>query len=172
MKVKRLVAWSAGLVVVATVALYAEFVRETAQFSPTDLLACADVEWPVAAWTCKQVLLRRSFSRDEVAQLNSEGAAAYPIYVKNTELADEMLSLFISKGVDINAGDKNKLTALYSMVMEANPDRVRLLLRHGALVDVRDSAGRTPLDIAKQLAARHPTEPNREELVRLLEAAR
>lgn len=162
------------MVFIAAVGIYAELVREIRQYDPPLLLACADVEWPVPAWTCRQVLLRRSFSSAEVADLNHVGAAVYPAFTENSALADEMLSLFIAHGVDINAPDDKGTrhwTALQTMAVAGKPDRVEMLLKHGARTDLRDVANMTALDLARQMQEKHPNEPNRVEVIRLLEEA-
>jgi hypothetical protein len=174
MKPKRVVAWGVGVLVVVAVGLYGEFVRETTNFSPTLLLGCADVEWPLAAWTCKQVLLHRDFSPGEVAELNREGAAAFPVSSKNPAFADEMLSLFIARGVDVNAVDEQSKagwTALHMTVSSGNVAGVKLLLRHGARPDIKNRIGVTPLDYARQWQQKFPADQNHAEVVRLLEEA-
>jgi hypothetical protein len=174
MKLKRVVAWSAGAIVVVAAGLYGELVRETTNFPPTLLLACADVEWPMAAWTCKQVLLHRDFSPAEVTELNQESAAAFPVSSKDPAFAEEMLSLFIARGVDVNAVDeksKGGWTALHMMASSGNVDGVKLLLKHGARPDIKNRTGVTPLDYARQWQQKFPAEPNHAEVVRLLEEA-
>jgi ankyrin repeat protein len=174
MRPKRAIAWGAGVVVVTVTGLYGELVRETSNFSPPLLLACADVEMELPAWTCKQVLMHRSFPAKEVSELNRMAAAAYPVSAKDTELAEEVLSLFIVRGVDINAideGSKAGWSALHSMAVEGNPERIKMLLRHGARPDLRNRAGMTPLDYARQEQGKFPKETKYAEVVRLLEEA-
>jgi hypothetical protein len=173
MKLKRAIAWGAGTLTVVVAGLYGELVRETSNYSPSLLLGCAGVEMSPAAWTCKQVLLHRTFTAEEVLELNHAGAAAYPLFMKNPELAEEMLSLFIARGIDINAGNEGAKgsTALHSLAMAGNPERIKILLRHGARADLRNLAGMTPLDYARQEHGKYPNEPKYAEAVRLLEEA-
>jgi ankyrin repeat protein len=95
------------------------------------------------------------------------GGAAAPAAV-NTELLD----LFLAHGADINtrvtgrlsysmrlsrsAGWPNieGLTALHAAVGSGRTDMVRYLLDHGARTDVVDWSGRTPIDVAKGVAAK------------------
>jgi ankyrin repeat protein len=95
------------------------------------------------------------------------GAAAAPAAV-NTELLD----LFLAHGADINtkvtgrlsysmrlsrsAGWPNieGLTALHAAVQSGRTDMVKYLLDHGAKTDVVDWSGRTPIDVAKGVAAK------------------
>jgi ankyrin repeat protein len=93
------------------------------------------------------------------------GGAAAPV---NTELLD----LFLAHGADINskvtgrlsysmrlsrsAGWPNieGLTALHTAVAAGRMDMIRYLLDHGARVDITDVSGRTPIDVAKGVAAK------------------
>jgi ankyrin repeat protein len=95
------------------------------------------------------------------------GATAAPAAV-NTALLD----LFLEHGADINtrvtgrltysmrlsrsAGWPNieGLTALHAAVQSGRTDMVRYLLDHGARTDVVDWSGRTPIDVAKGVAAK------------------
>ena len=95
------------------------------------------------------------------------GGAAAPAAV-NTALLD----LFLAHGADINtrvtgrltysmrlsrsAGWPNieGLTALHAAVQSGRTDMVRYLLDHGAKTDVADWSGRTPIDVAKGVAAK------------------
>ena len=95
------------------------------------------------------------------------GAPAAPAAV-NTALLD----LFLEHGADINtrvtgrltysmrlsrsAGWPNieGLTALHAAVQSGRTDMVRYLLDHGARTDVSDWSGRTPIDVAKGVAAK------------------
>jgi ankyrin repeat protein len=95
------------------------------------------------------------------------GAPAAPAAV-NTALLD----LFLAHGADINtkvtgrltysmrlsrsAGWPNieGLTALHAAVQSGRTDMVRYLLDHGAKTDITDWSGRTPIDVAKGVAAK------------------
>jgi ankyrin repeat protein len=172
MKPRRIAAWGASITFVVLLGLYSEFVRETTTFSPTFLLACADTEWPLPAWTCKQVLLHRDFTPSEIAELNAEAAAAFPVSVKDPALADEMLSLFIARGVDVNAVDeksKGGWTALHVAASVGDVDGVKLLLKYGARPNAKNRQGETALEYARQWQQRYPAEPNRAVVVKLLE---
>lgn len=57
----------------------------------------------------------------------------------------------IARGVDVNAVDDDGRTALHYAAMQGvRPDYVRELLDAGAVPDVRDGAGATPLDYAQR----------------------
>jgi hypothetical protein len=174
MTTQRKLVWGVVAVVVVAAALYAELVRETAHSTPSQLLACMDVDYPWTAWACKQVLLHDSLTPAQVAELNGEAGARLPIQLKDPAEAEQMLTLFLSRGVDIDAGAKSfkDRTALHSAAVAGSVGEVTLLLKHGARADVRDADGQTALDLARLIAQQHPGEPNRAEVVRLLEDAR
>jgi len=83
-----------------------------------------------------------------------------------------LLDLFLAHGADINtrvtgrlsysmrlsrnAGWANieGLTALHAAVASGRTDLVRYLLDHGAQTDIVDWSGRTPIDVAKGVAAK------------------
>ncbi len=171
MKTERLIAWSAGVIAALVIGVYGKLIWTLHQEDPMTLLAHIQADPPLTAWTSRQILLHDSFTPDQIAQLNHEGGALYPVLSDNLTTAEEMLSLFIAHGVDINAGDERTRhwTALHTVAMEGSPERVTLLMKHGARVDVRDADGRTPLDFAREMQQKHPTEPNRAEVVRRLE---
>jgi hypothetical protein len=171
MTTQRKLAWAGVAVLVVVAGLYAELVRETRAHDPALLLACADVDYPWSAWTCKQVLLHDSLRPEQVAALNADAGARLPIQMKDPAEAEAMLSLFLSRGVDINAVATNSRTALHDAAIAGAVGEVALLLKHGARTDVRDADGHTALDFARQIQQQHPSEPNRAEVVRLLEQA-
>jgi ankyrin repeat protein len=80
-------------------------------------------------------------------------------------LADEdSTRLLQAYGADVNAQDSAGDTALIlEFVSRPNPERVRFLLEHGAIVSLKDNEHKTALDYAKKSAGR--------DLIRLLEEA-
>jgi hypothetical protein len=173
MKPKRAIAWGVGVSAFLALGVYGEFVREAMQFSPSMLLVWIDGSPSLSGWTCKQILIRNSLKPEQVVELNQDAGTRYPIYLKSPELAEEMLSLFIARGVDVNAGNERTRhwTALHGTVFDGKPDRVAMLLRHGARVDVRGTDGMSPLDYARREQQKALNDPNRAEIVRLLEEA-
>lgn len=175
MKLKRAILWGVGALAVATVALYAEWVREMTHHDPFMLVACVGEGSTVRAWTCKQVISRVDWTPDQVAQLNRQAGIEFAAQIDDDATAKEMVSLFLNRGVDINAGDWHFVgkgrTALQTLASVGNVQRVKLLLDHGARVDVKDADGVTALDMARKAQQKHPNEPNRIEIVHLLEAA-
>ena len=61
----------------------------------------------------------------------------------------DALDLLLKWGNDINARNVNGQTALHAAAFAAAHQAVQFLVDHGARTDLRDSMGRTPLDVAK-----------------------
>jgi uncharacterized protein len=67
----------------------------------------------------------------------------------NTDKVAAMMKLFVEKGANLNAANKRGGdTALHIAVKAGNNAMVRLLGQLGADLNVKDSSGKTPLDIA------------------------
>jgi len=64
----------------------------------------------------------------------------------------EAVRLCLEQGASVNDVDANGVTALHDAVVRG-PDVLRLLLDHGATLDVKDTRGRTPLDVAQGVRA-------------------
>ena len=60
----------------------------------------------------------------------------------------EVARLLLDHGADVNAKKRDHETALHYASRKGNSEMVRLLLEHGAKMDVRDTAGKTPMQIA------------------------
>lgn len=173
MKQKRLATWVLGTIAVSALIVYGIYVRILIGEDPLTVLSRMQVGSPVTEWTCKQVLHYASFSAEDVADLNRSGGALYPILIKDIGLAEEMLGLFLARGVDVNAGNvqERNWTALNSMVIDGDVARVKLLIKYGARSNVRDTADKSPLDYARAWQEKYPNDPNRAEVLRLLKEA-
>jgi ankyrin len=64
----------------------------------------------------------------------------------------ETVKALLDAGVEINAVNSKKETALHSAADRAANDIVRFLVEHGARLDLKDKLNRTPYDIANGLA--------------------
>ncbi|MEW5756759.1 MAG: ankyrin repeat domain-containing protein [Pseudomonadota bacterium] len=173
MKLKHIAAWGLGIVAAGAISLYGVLVIETRRYDPSLLISCLRVNPPLAAWTCKQVLLHDDFKQEHVEELNRVAGVKFALALEDLETAEKMLLLFLARGVDINAVDEGarNWTALYVMIADNDIARIQILLRHGARLDVRDTGGMTPLDFARRLQEKYPNEPQRAEVVRILEEA-
>ena len=60
----------------------------------------------------------------------------------------------IDRGVDVSATNKVGATALHYAVRAGNQTMVELLLANGADIEVKDSAGSTPVEIAHAMSER------------------
>ncbi len=159
------------MIVFSIAGLYVAIVYSLLDDEPAHLLSCVDVNAPWSAWTCKQVLRYASLTPDQVRDLNAQAGALYPVLMDDPQEAEEMLSLFLARGVDVNAGDQRVKgwTALHAVAMSEPVSKVTLLLRHGARVDVRDEDGNTPLDLARRALQQHRHNPALPETILLLE---
>lgn len=159
---RKLIVPFAALVTVTLAAMYGSIVHSMTQQSPALLLACTEVEATWRAWTCEQVLRHVALSEERVGELNLQAGARLPTGLAQPEMAERMLTVFLSHGVDINARDVDTRgwTALHGFVAERSPDKVALLLKHGASIDVADATGMTPIELAYRLRRDSPGDAN------------
>ena len=62
---------------------------------------------------------------------------------------EELLRFFIKKGVPINKVDYQGFTPLHAAIIQNLPGSVKILLEHGADPNLKDSGGRTALEVGK-----------------------
>ena len=67
----------------------------------------------------------------------------------------QAVRLLLDRGVDVNATGANGATLLHQSV-DRGEAFVRMLVEHGAKLDLKDASGRTPLDIALGVAPAAP----------------
>lgn len=172
-RAKRILGWTLVVFVLGILSLYAVFAYQTTKEDPVSLVSCIKVEASWSAWTCKQALRYAALTPDQVRELNGQAGAIYPITVNDTQQADELLELFIARGVDINAVDvrANNRTALHVAMLGMPSEKVALLLKHGARPDARDALGMTPLDLARRNHNAYPDDPHLPSVIGLLEKA-
>lgn len=78
-------------------------------------------------------------------------ASPAPRGVKNAdELVKQTYRLALDAGADINATGANGETVLHRAARQGNAAAVNLLIERGVPLDVRDAAGKTPLDLVSQ----------------------
>ena len=139
--------------------------------SPVTLQACMEAESGARAWSCRQALYLLHPTMDEVQRLNATAGAQLPVRIADSTEAEPLLQHYLQAGVDIDSVDLRsplKWTALHSVVFEGNAQAVRLLLEHGARIDVKDSKGRTALDLARETLQKTPS-PEAGQIVSMLE---
>ncbi len=171
--IRSLLLWLLVASAVSLVVLYTAFVYSSMRAGPAHLISCMEVNVRMSAWTCEQVLRHATFSKEHLAELNRSAGARFPISMGDTRKAEEILALFLDKGVDINAPDErlNGWTALHGAAISREPKEVALLLKYGAKVDVRDTHGRTPLELARLVQTKRQDDSQLAETIRLLETA-
>jgi len=128
--------------------------------SPVTLQACMESESGPRARVCRQALYHLHPTQEEVVELNASAGAQYPVLMPDRNEATRLLQHYLRAGVDINAIDTRsplKWTALHTATFEGNPQAVRLLLDNGADARIKDSMGRTPLDIAHDALSKVPS---------------
>ena len=172
-RIKQVFVWGVATISLCLGGIYAAIVYTTLDEDPIALISCIDANARWRAWTCKQALRYASFTPDQLSELNSRAGAQYPVMMDDPTEAEEILAIFLSRGVDINAVNQqaNGWTALHIVVGD-QPEKVDLLLKHGARTDIRDQDGRTPLELARYAQQRRPNNPYLPETIRRLEAQR
>jgi ankyrin repeat protein len=91
-----------------------------------------------------KLLLDRGANFREVYRDDAWGPTALHIAAHNNNLP--MVKELLTRGLDVNWAPVDGVTPLHYAAAYGGPDLVRFLLVKGARKDLRDSAGRTPLD--------------------------
>lgn len=166
----RVLFWFAIVLVVACAGLYASLYHGSTKKNPVFLLACIEVDPAPLSWACEHALRRAALTPQTVDQLNAEAGAQYPLIVTDRRKAEELLELFLARGVDINAAEQQVVgwTALHMAALRGDVTGAQLLLEHGADPAILDASGRTPLDWAREKAAKHPSVAAHAQMVELL----
>lgn len=128
---------------------------------PRVLQTCAEEAAAPMGWACEHALFRYHPTPAEVQRFNAEGGPMYAVTTNNEAFARRLLAHYLAAGIDINATVQRlptKWTALHAMVVQGNPMAVRLLVEHGADTAVRDADGKAPLDLARELHAKDPSD--------------
>lgn len=174
MGLRRRIGLAVGCAVLAGAsAVYGLWVVGLAGQSPGHLLACLDSDPGFVAWHCERILRHVRMRKEAVADLNASAGVRFPLYLRDAALGRELARSMVQQGVDVNAPDvrHKRLTALHGAVLSGSMSEARSLLELGARTDVVDSEGRSPLDLARQLAQKRPDDPHLRDLIGLLERA-
>jgi hypothetical protein len=174
---RRGIYWASGLIVFGCVALAAWLALAICRMELVPLMACVDdASNPKAQWVCKKGVYLLRLWPGEVKELNKTAGASFAAHLANKDDAEKMLKFFLSRGVDINSKDIKTtnagLTALHNAVFSNRPKAVELLLAHGAKVDARSDLYQTPLELARDLQQRYPSEDRGQVIKMLADAGR
>jgi hypothetical protein len=74
--------------------------------------------------------------------------------------AVETIRVLLATGVDINEKNTRNETALHGAATRGANTVAKYLVEHGARLEVKDRAGRTPLDVASGVPAEEPSQAN------------
>jgi hypothetical protein len=139
------------------------------------LLVCTNGAYslPGLPYACKLALTQLSFDKAEVEQINTLGAIGI-LSQGSKELAEIVLPRLLKMGADIDAVQVGiqppgqQWTALHHAVY-FHPWWAELLLEYKADQQKKDASGRTPLDLARELLAQRPENPEWVAIAKLLE---
>ena len=172
MTLKRYFAWAGVIVGTAFLLIAKLFLYSNHDHDPAAPLLCVDVKPRWQSWTHRQTLKYARLNAAEIELLNDHGGAPYPASPANVANAERMLSLFISRGLDIhrgNLGSRDRMP-LHDFAVAGDVERIRMLPRHGARTDIEETDSLTPLDIAERVQQKHRSEAKRSVVVQTLEA--
>lgn len=158
---KRSVRW--GLVAAAglLVAACAYGAYELRNSPSWYLQSCADAYKAPASWACERALFSRNPTPQELAEMNQRAGALFAVHQVQEANARRFLAYYIKAGLDINAVDQQsptRWTALHLVALDGDAVGVRILLDHGADPSIKDLAGKTALDYAREKHAKFPSE--------------
>ena len=80
--------------------------------------------------------------------MRSDREGRSPIHYEAFEGSIEDLARSLDEGTDPKVADLNGWTPLHFAAQALDPDRVRLLIEHGADVDAQNGLGVTPIGVA------------------------
>jgi len=153
---------------------------------PLSHVSCiqAEPKGTLLHWMCRKALFDIAWAQAHVNEINKNAYISFASgYVRTDPAeAEALVKLFTDRGVDINAASQSlravngggvrevtAWTALHVAALSGNAEEARLLLKYGAKVEVRDSKGRSPLDLARNHLQANPNDAKAAETVRLLE---
>lgn len=156
--------WCVAAIIVLLTFLCGEIFRSAWKYNLIELEVCDESTMPPKNWICHGILFHARPTPEDVKEFNFSAGAQFPMYMENISKGEKLLERYLSFGLDINAQDQrsllmpqsSKFTALHLMVMNADANRIQILLKHGAKTDVIDAQGRTPLNLAYMLQEKFP----------------
>jgi hypothetical protein len=171
---KMTMRWLLGLLALALLWFYLQLCyTRYFEYDPLVQIGCISSEPVILAWACEYGLRYNTLTPSAIKEINANGGAHYALMPdsKNIKKAEELLVLFLQKGVDINSiNPSSGSTSLHLIAsLDGNAALVRLLLKHGARTDIRDKWGHTPLDSARFMDKKFPGNPGRKEIIIILE---
>lgn len=125
------------------------------------LLICAEqggLKIPYAKSICRAYLSAARGTPEDIASLQRGVGASFVVQGgASREEKEQVLTLLIAKGLDVNRVDMHGSTPLHSAVLAGAEDEVDLLLNHGARVDLKDAVnGLNALELALKMQADQP----------------
>ena len=128
------------------------------------LLICAEqggLKIPYAKSICRAYLSVARGTPENIASLQRDVGASFVVQGgASREEKEQVLTLLIAKGLDVNRVDMHGSTPLHSAVLAGAEDEVDLLLNHGARVDLKDAVnglnGLNALVLALKMQADQP----------------
>ncbi len=165
------------IVVVSVSALLGAYVMVAATLiggqDAQSLVLCADKGgWriPFDSFLCRQYLFRSRIDPRDVADVQHAGGGSFLIQIEDEALRENVLRTFVERGLDLNQLDeRHGGYPLHAAVLFGDTEAVRLLLDHGARIDVVEAKhGLTPLQMARRLAAESSDSTDRSEMIRML----
>jgi len=77
-------------------------------------------------------------------------------FIAGKENNADMLQLLLQAGVDVNQKDKTGNTSLYDAIFSGSPEIVRMLIDAGAMINMENNVGVTPVQYLATLMKRSP----------------
>ncbi|NLT22009.1 MAG: hypothetical protein GXX82_03075 [Syntrophorhabdus sp.] len=99
-----------------------------------------------------------------VPDIHADRNGNTPLHTSLWKSGEEIVSVLLQKGAEVNAQDKLGRTPLHIACQRKRVGIIRLLLKAGASTDIADFDGHTPLDAAIQIP---DSDPEREKIMDL-----
>jgi hypothetical protein len=140
------------------------------------LLTCVDSaspRFPFSSDLCRNFLFTFRGSKEDIDELQQGIGASFvlngqsPIFQR-----EQVLKFLVSKGLQINQVNVQQLTPLHGAVLANSADEVKVLLRNGADVHMKDKKfNLTPLEFALYLQEHGKIPEDRKAVISLLSSS-